>query len=68
LGPEELGGVQADEKVISYCMKEPAADHSYTRATYTNFSSDHFTWRGEGSNDGKRWQEFLVIECYRRKD
>lgn len=68
LGPEELGGVTADEKAISYMMKEPVAHHAYTRATYTNFSENHFTWRGERSNDGKRWEEFLIIEVYRRKD
>ena len=65
LGPEELGGVTADEKSISYSMKEPVARHAFTRATYTNISADHFTWRGDRSNDGKAWEEFLVIEVYR---
>lgn len=68
LGPEELGGVRADEKAISYSMKEPLAPHAFTRATYTNFSADHFTWRGERSNDRKTWEEFLIIECDRRKN
>lgn len=68
LGPEELGGVTADEKAISYSMKEPLAPHAFTRATYTNISANHFTWRGERSNDRKTWEEFLVIECYRSKD
>lgn len=67
LGPKELGGVKTDEKAVSYGMKEPMAQHAFTRATYTNFSSDHFTWRGERSNDRKTWEEFLVIEVYRRK-
>ncbi len=65
LGPEELGGVVADEKAISYCMKEPVARHAFTRATYANISADHFTWRGQRSDDGKTWEEFLVIEAYR---
>jgi hypothetical protein len=68
LGPEELGGVKADEKAISYSMKEPVAQHAFTRATYTNISASHFTWRGERSNDGKEWEEFLVIEAYRSKN
>jgi hypothetical protein len=65
LGPEELGGVVADGKAISYRMKEPVARHAFTRATYTNISADHFTWRGDGSNDEKTWEQFLVIELYR---
>lgn len=67
LGPEELGGVTADEKSISYSMKEPLAQHAFTRATYTNISANRFTWRGERSNDRKAWEEFLVIEAYRSK-
>lgn len=66
LGPQELGGVTADDKAISYTLKEPVAHHAFTRATYTNFSSDHFTWRGERSNDGKTWEELLIIEVYRQ--
>ena len=65
LGPEELGGVVADGKAISYRMKEPVARHAFTRATYTNISPDHFTWQGDRSNDGKTWEQFLVIELYR---
>lgn len=68
LGPEELGGVTVDEKAISYSMKEPVALHAFTRATYTNISTNHFTWRGERSNDRKAWEEFLVIEAYRGKN
>lgn len=65
LGPEELGGVEMDEDSITYKMKEPMAPHAFTRATYTNLSEDHFTWRGERSDDQETWEEFLVIECYR---
>ena len=65
LGSEELGGVVADEQAISYRMKEPVARHAFTRATYTNISADHFTWRGERSDDGGTWEAFLVIELYR---
>jgi hypothetical protein len=67
LGPEELGGVQADDQAISYTLREPVAHHAFTRATYTNFSADHFTWRGERSNDGKAWEELLIIEVYRQR-
>lgn len=68
LGPEELDGINADEKAISYSMKESLAPHAFTHATYTNFSADHFTWRGERSNDRKAWEVFLIIECDRRKN
>lgn len=68
LGPEDLGGVTADEKAVSYSMKEPVARHAFTRATYTNISASHFTWRGERSDDGKEWEEFLLIEAYRSKN
>lgn len=56
LGPEDLGGD------ISYLMREPVAGHALTRATYTDISPDHFTWRGERSGDAKSWEEFLVVE------
>jgi len=65
LGTEEFGGVKIDEKGITYSMKEPVASHVLTRATYTNISENHFTWRGERSEDGKTWEEFMVIEADR---
>jgi hypothetical protein len=65
LGPEDLGGVRFDGQSISYAFKEPVADHAFTRATYTNISQTHFTWRGEKSDDGKSWSEFMVVEAYR---
>jgi hypothetical protein len=65
LGPEELGGVRFDEQSIIYAFKEPVAAHAYTRATYTNISEKHFTWRGEKSDDRKTWSEFMVVEAYR---
>lgn len=83
LGPEELGGVRFDGRSIIYTLKEPVADaerlrtmgfqnagtaHAYTRATYTNISEKHFTWRGEKSDDGKTWSEFMVVEVYRNKE
>ncbi len=68
LGSEELGGVIADNQAITYKMKEPVAQHAFTRATYTNISENNFTWRGERSNDGKAWEEFLIIELDRLKD
>jgi hypothetical protein len=68
LGPEELGGIIADGKAISYRMKEPVARHAFTSATYTNISADHFTWQGDSSNDGKTWEQFLLIELYRSEN
>jgi hypothetical protein len=68
LGSEELGGWRVDEKTFSYDLKESTAGHVLTRATYTNISSDHFSWRGEKSNDGKGWEEFLIVDLYRRKN
>lgn len=65
LGPEELGGVRFDGQSIIYAFKEPMAGHALTRATYTNISEKHFTWRGEKSDDGKTWSEFMVVEVYR---
>ena len=67
LGSEELGGVVIDEAGITYRMMEPMAGHRFTRATYTNISSDSFTWRGERSNDGSTWDEFLVVELRRKQ-
>jgi hypothetical protein len=67
LGPEELGGVSFDGQSITYAFREPVAAHAYTRATYTNISEQHFTWRGEKSDDGKAWTEFMVVEVYRAK-
>jgi hypothetical protein len=65
---EESGGVTLDEHGISYAFKEPTAAHAYTRATYTNISETHFTWRGEKSEDGKAWSEFMVVEADRCLD
>jgi hypothetical protein len=65
LGPEELGGVRDDGQSIVYVFREPMAAHAYTRASYTNFSREHFTWRGEQSDDRKAWSEFMFIEACR---
>jgi hypothetical protein len=65
LGDPKLGGVHVDEKSIWYILDETMANHTLTRATYTNISPDHFTWRGERSNDGKAWEEFLVVDVHR---
>ena len=68
LGPEEHGGVTIDDESITYAFKEPVGDHAFTRATYTNISQTHFTWRGEKSDDAKTWSEFMIVEAYRSKD
>jgi hypothetical protein len=52
------------------------AGHAYTRATYTNISDTHFTWRGEKSDDGKAastssgqaWDEFMAVEAFRSEE
>jgi hypothetical protein len=68
LGPEELGGVKIDQASITYSLEEPVGEHALTRATYFDISRDHFSWRGERSNDGKTWEEFLLIEAHRNDD
>jgi hypothetical protein len=68
LAPEELGGVRFVGPSIVYAFKEPTAAQTFTRATYTSVSETHFTWRGEGSDDGKTWSEFMVIEAHRAKE
>jgi hypothetical protein len=68
LGPEEFGGIRFDDQSIIYAFKEPVAAHAYTRATYTNISEEHFTWRGEKSEDGKTWSEFMVVEAHRSQE
>jgi hypothetical protein len=68
LGPEERGGVRFDGQSIIYACKEPVAGHAYTRAPYTNVSVTHFTWRGEKSDDGKAWGEFMVVKAYRSNE
>jgi hypothetical protein len=65
LGLEELGGVKFNGQSVTYVSREPMAGHALTRATYTNISAGHFTWRGESSEDGKTWQPFMVVECDR---
>jgi hypothetical protein len=65
LTSEEMGGLTFDGQSITYAFKEPMASHAYTRAIYTNISNTHFTWRGEKSDDGKAWSEFMVVEAYR---
>jgi hypothetical protein len=62
---EEFGGVTFEDKSISYAFKEPVADHPYTRATYTNISKTHFTWKGDQSADGKTWSEFMIVDVDR---
>lgn len=63
----EMGGVLLDGSSIVYAFKEPSAGHSFTRATYTNHSGGRFTWRGEKSDDGSKWSEFMNVEAQRDK-
>ncbi|HEV2577984.1 MAG TPA: hypothetical protein VGU25_12310 [Acidobacteriaceae bacterium] len=65
LGSQELGGVHFEGASVSYQFREPMVGHTFTRATYTDISDQHFTWRGESSEDGKEWTEFMVVECER---
>jgi hypothetical protein len=65
LGPEELGGVAFERGSIRYVFREPTAGHAYTRATYADISPQRFTWRGESSDDGTTWSEFMIIEAER---
>ena len=65
LGPEELGGVKFEGGSVIYSFREPMGARAYQRVKYTNISEKHFTWRGERSDDGKTWSEFMVIEAER---
>jgi hypothetical protein len=65
---DELGGIRIDGESITYAFKETVGPYAYTRATYTNHSETHFTWRGDGSDDGKKWNEFMVVEAHRSKE
>jgi hypothetical protein len=62
---DEMGGIRIDADSITYAFKEMVGPYAYTRATYTSHSATHFTWRGEGSDDRKKWSEFMTIEAYR---
>jgi len=62
LTSEQFGGARFDGQSVSYVFK---AERPFTRATYTNISQSHFTWRGEKSEDAKAWTEFMVVECDR---
>jgi hypothetical protein len=65
LGTEEMGGVKIDENGITFCVKEQTAAHALTRVTFANISANHFTWRGDRSDDGEAWDDFIVIEAHR---
>jgi hypothetical protein len=65
LASPELGGVKSDDRSVVYAFKEPTADHAFTRATYTTVSDTHFTWKGDRSDDGKAWSDFMVVEAHR---
>jgi hypothetical protein len=68
LTPEQFGGARFDGQSVTYAFKaERGAQWPFTRATYTNISKSHFTWRGEKSEDAKTWTEFMVVECYGSK-
>ena len=68
LTSQQFGGARFDGQSVTYVFKaERGAQWPFTRATYTNISKSHFTWRGEKSDDGKVWSEFMVVECHRSK-
>lgn len=54
-------------ELIVLGMNEPMTAHAFTRATYTNISKMHFTWRRELCGDVKIGSEFMVVEVYRSK-
>jgi hypothetical protein len=69
LTSEQFGGARFDGQSVTYAFKaERGAKWPFTRATYTNISKMHFTWRGEKSQDAKTWAEFMVVECSRSAD
>jgi hypothetical protein len=70
LTSEEFGGAKFEGQSVSYIFREPIGATSawtapYTRATYTSVSPTFFTWRGDKSDDGATWKEFMVVECRR---
>ena len=48
LGPEEFGGVRANDRTITLNLIDTFAPDVLSRATFLNISESHFTWRGEG--------------------
>ena len=64
----EFGGIRFEGRSLSYVFREPTAGHALTRATYTDDSPTHFTWRGEKSEDGKTWREFMVLHAEREPE
>jgi hypothetical protein len=69
LTSEQFGGARFDGQSVTYAFKaERGAHWPFARATYTNISKTHFTWRGEKSEEAKTWTEFMVVECYRSAD
>jgi hypothetical protein len=65
LASEAFGGVQFDDISVTYAFPEPVAEHAYTRARYTICSDDRFIWRGDMSDDGDIWSEFMLVEAMR---
>lgn len=69
LTSEQFGGVRFDGHSVTYAFEaERGAQWPFTRATYTNISKSHFTWRGERSEDAKTWAQFMVVECDRSEE
>lgn len=66
LVPEDLGGVRVEPEIVTFDYVDKFAPNALNRVTFSNISTDHFTWRGETSSDqGKSWAEFMVIEAHR---
>ena len=69
LTSEQFGGARFDGESVTYTFKaEHGAQWPFPRATYTDISKTHFTWRGEKSEDAKTWSEFMIVECDRSED
>ena len=67
LGPENLGGVEVTDDAITF--RHRVEPDGLMRVRFENISADHFTWRGQLSNDeGKTLDEVMVIEAERIKD
>jgi hypothetical protein len=72
LTSEEFGGAKFEGRSVSYIFREPIGASvgwaaEYTRATYTSVSPTFFTWRGDKSDDGTTWKEFMLVECRRHE-
>jgi hypothetical protein len=67
LGPEELARVAFNGQSIIYASNRRWAPTLMCAPLKRTFPKKRFTRRGEKSDDGNTWSEFMVVEAYRSK-